>query len=186
MRTGRRAIPVLVVMAAALVPIVAPAPLVAQEALDARRELVLGGPTAVGVLFPISERWSFRADGTVGGTVSGVGGTSAIGPSAGWNYVIGASMLRHVPGDGPVRSYLLGRLGYQRSMPGGSAATQTFIYGAGFGVSMRVADQAAVFSELTAQFNYSTSNVGGQRPYVTSWNTTNRVGVTVRRRTTRG
>jgi hypothetical protein len=186
MRTGRGAVPVLAMLIAAVASGATPHALSAQDEFDARRELVLGGPTAVGVLFPISERWSFRADGTVGGTVSGIGGTSAVGPSAGWNYVIGASMLRHVPGDGPVRSYLLGRFGYQRSMPDGSPAAQTFVYSAGFGVSMRVADQAAVFSELTAQFSYSSSNNGGQRPYATSWNTTSRIGVMVRRRGRRG
>jgi hypothetical protein len=176
MRTGGRLIlPVLGVLAALSL---APRAAVAQEDFDSRRELVLGGPSAVGVHFPISARWSLRVDGSVAGTVSGVGNGAGVGPSSNWNYVVGASALRWVPGSGDFRTYLLGRLGYQRSMPDESAATESFSYSLGFGASLRVHDRAAVFSELSAVFSYSGAASGA---YVTAWSSVNRVGVVVRR-----
>lgn len=179
MRTGIVTVPVRRVAAMAALALFAAPALAAQDAPDARRELVLGGPSAAGVLFPISARWSFRADGTVAGTVSGVGNGAGIGPSSSWNFVVGASVLRHVPGAAPLRTYLLARVGYQRSMPDGSPVTQNYSYGAGLGVQYRAHDRFALFSELTAQFSYSSAASGS---YVTAWSTANRVGVTVRRR----
>jgi hypothetical protein len=174
MRTGIRGIPVLVGVAAVL--LAAPVELGSQEAFDARPELVIGGPTAIGVLIPRSERWSLRVDGTAAGTVSG--GTG-VGPFSSWNFVVGVSALRHVRADGPLRPYLFGRMGYQRTMADASPATQVFYYGAGAGAQVRVHDRVAMFSELTAQFNYSRASSG---TYLTAWNTTGRTGMSLRRK----
>lgn len=144
-----------------------------------RPAIVMGAPTFMGVLIPVSPGLAFRPDlGLSVSSLSRPGSTTKATSVA-----FGLSTLHYLGGaaDG-ARPYLTPRIAYGTTDWGEAGAPESYSYSvaAAFGAQATVSGRLGVFAEAGVEFDYSQSEFGGITSTSRGWSTTTRIGAMFR------
>lgn len=151
-------------------------PIAASAQSRQRPALVVGAPTFIGVLIPLSGRMSLRPDITyVRQTFSFAG--SLTSESLG----IGISTLHYLSDSGDVRSYITPRIGqvFLRYSEGGAPRYAMYQLSAAFGAEATIRGRFRAFAEAGIEMGYNESENGGILVINRRWASETRVGATI-------
>jgi hypothetical protein len=128
------------------------------DAEEARRPaIVLGGPSVVGLLLPISDRWSLRPDASIQRTEFKVGTTSTVI----WNQGIGLSVIRNLGGVGQVFTYVAPRIGLARTKLGDGSNSDTWLFDLPVGARAAITPRFEIFGEAGLRASRNRQPSGG-------------------------
>jgi len=129
-----------------------------EAAENARRPaIVLGGPSAIGFLLPLSDRWALRPDASLQRTEFTVGATSTVI----WNQGIGVSAIRELGGRGGVHTYLAPRIGLARTKLGDGTNSDTWLFDLPIGVRAPVTSRIEIIGEAGLRASRNRQPSGG-------------------------
>lgn len=151
------------------------------------RALVIGGPSVLGYLVPVGERWDLRPDLSLSFFHSSSSGSAFFtSDRSSWGISAGLSGLRYFGNESELRTYSVYRLGVIGSLP--SEGSNFFIYeaSAGVGVHAEVAGRLGLFTEVGMDYSFSQLRFGTASSSITGTSHGvrgfSRLGVTLRRR----
>lgn len=148
-----------------------------EESENARRPaLVLGGPSVIGVLLPLSDRWALRPDASLQRTEFKVGTTSTVI----WNQGIGLSVIRSLGGVGTVSTYLAPRVGLARTKLGDGSNSDTWVFDVPLGVRAAVASRVDIFGEAGLRATRNRQPSGGSSNTTETASLRSAIGISIR------
>jgi len=129
-----------------------------EDAENARRPaVVLGGPSVIGVLLPLNERWALRPDASLQRTKFEVGNTATVI----WNQGLGLSLIRELRSVANVSTYLAPRIGLARTKLGDGTNSDTWLFDLPLGARATVASRFEIFGEAGLRASRNRQPAGG-------------------------
>jgi hypothetical protein len=135
----------------AALPLVAPALGAQESATPNRPALVIGGPSTLGLEFPITERWTLRPDLSLTRTTFSVSGNETKFANLG----VGLGLLIGLGEHEGVRTYAMPRVAISRTTFDDGGISDLWFFDAAFGASAPVTKRLALFGEIGPRVTYS-------------------------------
>jgi hypothetical protein len=148
-----------------------------EDAENARRPaIVLGGPSVIGVLLPLNERWALRPDASLLRSKFTVETTSTVI----WSQGIGLSVIRNLSGAGNFDTYIAPRVGLARIKLGDGSNSDTWIFDIPVGIRAPVASRVDLFGEAGLRASRNRQPSGGSANTTETAAIRSAIGVNIR------